>query len=206
MRARSWLALGILLGGVLPAAGLALFVRQASLARPRPVPSDAIVVLTGGALRVETGIVLLEAHAADRILISGVGDRVTLASLLATVPPRMRAEPGDRGEGDDTDDGAAPSLRDRITLGHDAQTTFGNAAEVAAWTRARGLHSLIVVTAGYHMPRAMAELRAALPGVTLRPYPVHPEADLRVMAVEYVKFLAVELSLALAPPPSRLTG
>ena len=38
------------------------------------------------------------------------------------------------------------------------------------------MHSLIVVTAGYHMPRALAELRRALPDVTLYPVPVQPPA------------------------------
>ena len=32
--------------------------------------------------------------------------------------------------------------------------TRGNAAETAAWARANAIHSLLVVTAGYHMPRA----------------------------------------------------
>jgi uncharacterized SAM-binding protein YcdF (DUF218 family) len=75
--------------------------------------------------------------------------------------------------------------------------------------------SLIVVTADYHMPRAMLELRAVLDrqGVALQPYPVatsafnahrwwrSPQAT-RLLVVEYCKYLAIlgrELILSLGP-------
>jgi hypothetical protein len=60
------------------------------------------------------------------------------------------------------------------------------------------------VTDDYHMPRSYIELRLAMPGVTLLPYPVetpwsnptfwgsHPGAAGR-MAIEYGKFLIVRL-------------
>jgi uncharacterized SAM-binding protein YcdF (DUF218 family) len=80
----------------------------------------------------------------------------------------------------------------------------GNARETAEWAKARGYSSLIIVTADYHMPRAMLELRAVLrpPQVTLQSYAV-PTAILksrqwwrspraaRLMVVEYCKYLAI---------------
>ena len=61
---------------------------------------------------------------------------------------------------------------------------------------------MIVVTAGYHMRRALAEIGTALPEVSLHPDPVQPPAlsrpgigTLRLLASEYVKWLAVELGL-----------
>ncbi len=76
-----------------------------------------------------------------------------------------------------------------------------NAAEAALWARGHGIRSLIVVTAGYHMPRALAELARALPEVTLYPAPVRPPApQLRLLAGEYTKFLAAEAGLTALDP------
>jgi uncharacterized SAM-binding protein YcdF (DUF218 family) len=70
--------------------------------------------------------------------------------------------------------------------------------------------SLVVVTSDYHMPRSLVELRAALPGVNLHPYPVETDIDAqrwwtdggsaRRITVEYCKYLVVlfrELILSL---------
>ena len=86
----------------------------------------------------------------------------------------------------------------------------GNAEETAAWVRANAIRSLIVVTAGYHMPRAMTELGRALPEVRLYPVSVVPPAmqgpggvrnagTLRLMAEEYTKWLAARLGLSGQP-------
>ena len=57
----------------------------------------------------------------------------------------------------------AASVAGRVTLGHAAASTRGNARRDRAWARERGIRSVRVVTAGYHMPRALLELRRALP-------------------------------------------
>ena len=173
------------------AAGLAIllgfpwFVRTAATSTTLPAHADAIVALTGGADRVETALHLLAAGRADRLLISGANRAAGFGSLA------RRA-------------GIDPTLADRVTVGHDAADTRGNAAETAAWARTRAVHSLIVVTAGYHMPRALAELERALPGVELHPYPIltpmtHALSDpaaLRLLAVEYAKFLIARAGLS----------
>ena len=57
-----------------------------------------------------------------------------------------------------------------------------------------------MVTSGYHMPRAMAEIAHQLPGVTLVAFPVFSEklrlepwwsstTTLRLLLLEYLKFL-----------------
>jgi len=64
-----------------------------------------------------------------------------------------------------------------------------------------GIRTLIVVTAGYHMPRALLEIGRTLPGVTLYPVPVIPPAlrhapdsgTLALLANEYDKLLAAWL-------------
>lgn len=157
--------------------------------------TDAIIVLTGGAERVRTGLDLLDAGQAPRLLVSGAAPRLTLAEFARA-----------HGRG-------AAALAGRVTLGRAAATTVGNAAETAAWLRAQGLGeaaSLRVVTAGYHMPRALLELRRALPDATLLPHPVGP-SGLREGAVprsriaglllgEYLKYgIALTGLSALAP-------
>jgi uncharacterized SAM-binding protein YcdF (DUF218 family) len=144
--------------------GFVWFVNQTLRApEPEPLrPTDAIAVLTGGRERVETGLRLLAAGRAQRLIITGVHRDATFAELA-------------RGAGLDPAPFAA-----RVTVGRAAATTRGNAAEIAAWVRAQpdnpGVRSIRVVTAGYHMPRAMLELRRALPGLELVPHPVTPPA------------------------------
>ncbi len=141
--------------------GFAVFLR-AALDPPTPAPgtTDAIVVLTGGSERVATGFRLLAANRARRMLISGAHPEAGLAEIAAAA-------------------GIDPApIAGRVTIGHAAASTRGNAAESAAWVRAEGVGSLRIVTAGYHMPRAMLELRRAMPERELVPHAV-PSAALR---------------------------
>ena len=100
-----------------------------------------------------------------------------------------------------------------LNLGFTAADTLGNAREAADWARAMHYRRLILVTADYHMPRAMIELRAALPEAAVQPYPVAtPVLDARHwsstslgarrMVVEYSKYLPIlarEATLGLGP-------
>ncbi len=155
-------------------------------APPNPMPpADGIVTLTGGDDRVGAGLTLLAEHDAPRLLISGAGRGTYL--------------------GDFTNDNAPAATRyaSDITLGHMAGTTHGNAVEAANWAHTYDMHALIIVTADYHMPRAMLEMRRALPGLKLFPAPVHPPAmnnlfslpTMRLLSDEYTKYLVVRLGL-----------
>lgn len=175
--------------------GFVRFVQQASRTTAPPPHADGIVVLTGGADRIEAALRLLADGTGDRLLVSGIGGGAGLKDLA-------------RSAGTD----AVPFAR-RVTLGRGAATTHDNAAETASWARQAGLHSLIVVTAAYHMPRALTEIGRALPGVKLYPAPVLPPgilrgdgwpttAGLRLLAEEWNKLLAAELGLTALEPVS----
>jgi len=169
-------ACGLLWGG-----GFAWFLHVAGRRPALPPQADGIVALTGGAGRVETALQLLAEGRARIALISGVGGEAAFAALA------RRA-------------GVVPGFDARVTLGREAQSTRGNAAETAAWVRANAVRSLIVVTAWYHMPRALGELAQALPHVALYPAPVAAEAPWRLVAGEYAKCLMTDLGLSRFEP------
>lgn len=157
--------------------GFAGFVIAATRApTDGPPETDAIVVLTGGRHRVEHGLELLVAHRAERLFVSGVHRDVNLHELLRVSP-------------------AQPSwIECCVVLGHEAQDTYGNAAETAAWMRHHGYRSVRLVTAAYHMPRSVLELRRAMPEVEIVPEPVFPDGSALLYFIEYHKYIGTLLA------------
>jgi uncharacterized SAM-binding protein YcdF (DUF218 family) len=119
--------------------------------------TDAIVVLTGGSLRVQSGMALLAAGKAKKLFVSGVNPGTDVAALL-------RAEHQSKS-----------TLACCVVLGHAADNTLGNAEETALWMRREGFHSLRLVTASYHMPRSLLEFSRTMPEVRIIAHPVFPE-------------------------------
>jgi uncharacterized SAM-binding protein YcdF (DUF218 family) len=184
-------AVGLWLGG------LALFVVSSLAIRVDPsIPTDAIVVLTGGRLRLETGLQLFAAGAAKKLFISGVNQRVDRDELLRALGP------------------AAERAACCIVLGHEADNTFGNARETASWMREEAYTSLRLVTSWYHMRRGLLEFGRAMPQVTIVAQPVfaqHLDPELwwswrgapLLIIGEYHKYLAAWIRpalSALSPP------
>jgi uncharacterized SAM-binding protein YcdF (DUF218 family) len=187
-------------------AGFALFWGQ-SRARPdMPLRhTDGIAVLTGGPERVETGLRLLSEGHGDWLIVSGVGRSAELGDLARTnnVPPHVLPGASTHAPppGSSTPAVAAPA----ITLGRIATSTRGNGQEIGAWAREKKIGSLRVVTAGYHMPRALLELRRNMPDVVLVPHPVQaagPRPGLLLR--EYAKLVGAFFGLSAlktdAPP------
>jgi uncharacterized SAM-binding protein YcdF (DUF218 family) len=159
-------------------AGFFLFVLSQAPPADPALATDGIAVLTGGPGRVARGVDLLAGGSAKRLLVSGVDPKVRPAELLgaADIPPDLFAC--------------------CVDLGFDASTTRSNAEEVALWVERRGYRSVRLVTAGYHMPRARAELEARLPAnVTILPDGVRAGLPLMSMLREYGKFQAAWLML-----------
>ncbi|MBP0446351.1 YdcF family protein [Roseomonas sp. SSH11] len=178
----------VVLGG---AGGLVWFLHRAATPWPEAPPTPGIVVLTGGPDRVEEGFTLLARRPEARLLISGVGPESTLADLVrASGAAEAGLDPA--------------SLSPRVSLGRGATSTRGNAREVAAWAEANGLREITVITAAYHMPRALLELRRGMPEAELHPHPVSPFlARPMPMLREYVKLVGALFGISVLTERTR---
>lgn len=162
-------------------AGLLWFARPLAV-KDDGAPTDAIVVLTGGSLRLQSGLALLGEGKGRKLFVSGVNQEVKLGQLLRIA-------------------GNAPDWAACcVVLGYDADDTLGNALETARWMRRENYRSLRLVTAWYHMRRSLLEFERAMPGITIIPHPVYPDrarlshwwewrGTATLMIGEYVKYL-----------------
>jgi uncharacterized SAM-binding protein YcdF (DUF218 family) len=142
---------------------------------PRPAGdemTDAVVVLTGGANRMERGLDLLKRGRAKRMLISGVARTVRPAELAIRYP------------------GHDSLFTCCIDLGREAVDTRSNAEEVSRWMTKNKLKSLRLVTTDWHMPRARFELSRRLGGdVDVIGDAVESNPSFRQLFTEYNKYL-----------------
>ena len=151
--------------------GYALFV----VLLPQPAGdrrTDAVVVLTGGAGRIERGLDTLRRRLAGRMLISGVQRTVRPHELAA----RHKVD---------------PAVFDCcIDLGREAIDTRSNADEVDRWMERRRFRSLRLITTDWHMPRARFEIAKRIgDDVTIVPDAVQSNPSHRQLFTEYNKFL-----------------
>jgi uncharacterized SAM-binding protein YcdF (DUF218 family) len=170
------------------------FIQQMPLVEAAPSRNaDGIVVLTGGALRINDALDLLASGHGQRLLISGVNRATRPDEIARLVPEHQRW------------------FTCCVDLDHSATNTIGNAIETRRWVEERRFRSLIVVTANYHMPRAMAELGHELPGVALVPYAVVSDrvriehwwdnpATARLLLLEYLKYIVARSRMVLPYP------
>jgi uncharacterized SAM-binding protein YcdF (DUF218 family) len=157
-RANRLVLLAILLVGAAAwGGGFLMFLQFIPRDTPQPgSATDAIVVLTGGSLRLEAGLALLAGGRAKKLFVSGVHRGIDVKELL-----RISRR-------------APESLDCCIALGYTAHNTRGNARETATWMMDEGFRTLRLVTANYHMPRSLQEFRAAMPDIAILPHPVFP--------------------------------
>ena len=154
------------------ALGFAVF----ALTLPRPADdrlTDSIVVLTGGAGRLDRGLDLLARHRARRLFVSGA-DRTVRKKELAVRTHRPLA------------------LFDCcVDLGQESVDTRTNAVETAHWLRARHDTSVRLITTDWHMPRAHADLVRQLGDdpIVIVPDAVRSQPSFLTLFTEYNKYV-----------------
>ena len=152
--------------------------------------TDAIVVLTGGSQRLAAAFELLAEHRAHWLFVSGVNREAGLAHL----PGAAALDPQE--------------LACCVVVGREADDTIGNAAETAQFARSHAIASLRLVTASYHMPRSLLELKRALPDVRIVEHPVFPPGfrqddwwrwpgSASLIVIEYNKYVVARVRHAL---------
>jgi uncharacterized SAM-binding protein YcdF (DUF218 family) len=196
-------AFAVLLGigavtGVVFLVGFVLFVQKLARIEPPAAPqADGIVALTGGSERISDAMALLSKGHARRVLITGVNEK-TSREEIARQQPDLK-----------------PLFACCVDLDYRALNTIGNAWQTREWAQQQGFRSLLVVTASYHMPRSLAELRHVMPGIDLVPHPVVPDrldldrwwrdpATVKLLAIEYVKYVVALARMQVETRPSEI--
>jgi uncharacterized SAM-binding protein YcdF (DUF218 family) len=189
LRLAMWLGLA---GTTVAAGGFLFFASTIERGTRRDVArADAIVALTGGALRVQAAGELLASGKAGRLFITGVNpatSRTDIARTFADIAHFMDC---------------------CVELDYEAANTIGNAVQTRQWMDRKGYRSLILVTSAYHMPRTMLEFEAIMPDIQISAYPVVSDtvqldgwwadgSTFRILAGEYVKFLFAWMRTRLA--------
>lgn len=137
-----------------------------------PLPkADGIVVLTGGAGRIEKALELLDQGNSTKLLISGVHPKVPAGTLQNRY-----------AKGNDL-------FTCCVEIDYKAIDTVGNAVQTSAWVKQNHFKSLIIVTSQYHMPRAMVEFKYHLNETSLTPVSVQTDVSFGYLLKEYHKYL-----------------
>lgn len=154
-----------------------------AVALPRPVANgktDAVIVPTGGAGRIDRGIEMVESGQAKQLFVSGVDPEVKPQEFAAEFNVSRQ------------------TMDCCVTLGFLAVDTRSNAGEAAAWLAENEYTSVRLVTTDWHMARTVAEFREVLPGdVRIVQDAVRSEPRLGTLFLEYNKLLAATVSQGL---------
>ena len=163
---------------LLYALGFILF--GVTLGRPaKPdVRTDAVVVLTGGAGRIEQAMEVLADGLTSRVLISGTDPSVTKKDLIELLG------------------GKAQLIRCCVDLGTESVDTRSNAEEAQRWLKKHKYKSVRLITSDWHMRRAAYEFSHVLDGKYLLVRDaVRTEPGFGILFAEYNKYLLRRLSV-----------
>ena len=109
------------------------------------------MVLTGGPHRIPSGFDLLFKKKVGKLIITGVHPKTELRDLLPEDPSMEDI-----------------NLKD-VVLEKESMTTYGNAKKSLPLVQKLGCRDLVLITSGFHMPRAFLTFRACFP----KQIPIH---------------------------------
>ncbi len=107
-------------------------------------PVDVIVVLTGGAGRIEKGLELMRKGTGKILILSGVNEASDMDAIFFNQPLTDRE-------------------KKTILLEKISRSTYENAVEVGKLMEGLGMDSMMLITSTYHMKRAMYIFRDVIP-------------------------------------------
>lgn len=152
-----------------------------------PPKSDAIVVLTGGANRIQTAFALMDKNLGERLLITGVNWRTSKSAIFGALNRDIN------------------NSKLKVDIDHLALDTLGNAKETANWAKRHNYKKLIIVTSNFHMSRSLLEFKLAMPDIEFISYPAFENKNnstthksgqkLRFNLREYGKLVAASLRI-----------
>lgn len=178
----------VYLGGLVAMGVLALFLGfgyfmslvPATEAGRQVPPVGGMVIFTGGSGRIATGARVITRGFEGPVLVTGVYPGLKVDDLVWRRP-------------------LATDEKQRIELDYAALSTEGNVRETITWAHRHGLKSVLLVTSWYHMPRSLALLARSAPDLHIIPWPATSTEvpPLRLIAGEYLKFVAVRLGASI---------
>jgi uncharacterized SAM-binding protein YcdF (DUF218 family) len=144
------------------------------------VRTDAAVVITGGAGRIEHGVDVLEDREAKRLLISGADPLVSKADLARRLGGKKRL------------------LDCCVDLGSESVDTRSNAEEAKRWLEKHRYRSFRLITSDWHMRRARYEFDRVLGNdYEIVPDAVQTEPSFLTLFTEYNKYLLRRIAVIL---------
>lgn len=169
--------------------GLTYFIYEIPIESELKVASaDAIVILTGGSMRLEEGLDLFDKVQTKKVLISGVGKGFSTLDIEHLIKKSAKLKAED------------------VILGTIADSTYSNAIEADIFMTLRDFKSMILVTSNYHMLRTKIIFAKIMPEVEITFYPVCSDnfkkgsyfiswPSFKVATNEYNKLLAFYFTL-----------
>ena len=142
--------------------------------------TDAAVVLTGGAGRIEHGFQVLRERKAKRLLVSGTDPAVTKDDLRQRAPR------------------SAGVLRCCVDLDSTSVDTRSNAEEAGRWLDQHRYRSFRLITSDWHMRRARYEFDRVLGDkYKMLPDAVRTQPSFMILFGEYNKYLLRRVAILL---------
>ena len=154
--------------------------------------TKSVVVATGGSNRILKGINLIEDNIERKMLITGVGKGISKIEIAKAINANQKQ---------------SNILNCCVDLDLTAINTQGNAMEASEWLKKNDSKNSFLVTANYHMPRLILELKRVNPKINLNIIPVKPDLDpidkmylpnnFILISKEYLKFVITKSNLKL---------